>query len=126
MPMIHNIDKINGIIVVRCIGRVTNEDLVSLPERIIEDPDLVPGMPGLTDYTETTDYAITAEGVELYIQALARTRSKRGPAKSAIIVADDVQYGMSRMSAAIAENKSHLEFKTFRDRASALTWLLET
>jgi hypothetical protein len=89
---------------------------------VASDPDFDPAMGVVVDFTRVTTVPASAE-IEQYMAYLGG-QSERRNVKRAILVANDLQYGMARMAAAYGEHYS-LRVQVYRDLDEALAWLCD-
>ena len=122
MPYSFNIHTVPGVIDVRCWGEFTAEECLALLAEIHRHPDYRPGFHTLSDCRELSR-AFTPHELERVMAAINIEPSERGGARTAIVVAGDVQFGMSRMFQASSESRLGLTTQVFRDMNEARHWL---
>jgi hypothetical protein len=118
MPASFRIDPLNHLIFSRAWGVLTDQDLATNRHAMVLDPAFTPDSAQLYDFSEVTGIEVTPAG----IRALARKSVFATTARRAIVVSNDVGYGMARMFAQLS-NRDEEVFRIFRDRAEALPWL---
>jgi hypothetical protein len=118
MPADYAIDAELRLVRCRGWGRVTNEDLFGVQDRLAVDPAFDPQYGMLYDFTGVTDAAVTHDAI-----AALRVRDPfaRG-ARQAVVVDSDVAFGLSRMYELLHELHEE-EFRVFRDPLEAHRWL---
>jgi len=89
-------------------------------ETMSVNPGFDPAMGVLLDVTRVQSVPASAE-IEQYMAFLG-SQGDRRDVKRAILVANDLQYGMGRMAAAYGEHYS-LRVRVYRDLEAALAWL---
>ncbi len=125
MPLSVEIAPDPSLIVIRCFGRFTDDDLLDIPAAVMKHEHFAAGLPSLTDLTEVTESGLTTEGNRRYIALLKNSRQRRGAARAAVLAANDVHFGMARMLQTLAGDGHHLRYRVFRDRDEAMRWVLE-
>jgi len=124
MAISHEIDLTNNLLRISGSGVVTNDDMLKCVDAIRSDPNLVPGMPSLSDMRNVTQLEVDNDGLRQTMDAMAATREKRGKAKVAIVVSDDAKFGFARMTTSIADTFAPgMNFRAFRSMADAEEWL---
>jgi hypothetical protein len=118
MPSTISVDHTAQRVYTAGIGQVTYQDVIDH----LKQEELKNGLPysELIDATGATT-AFSADEIRRiadYIRVLGHNH-KLG--KAAIIVKDDVTYGMSRMLCILLEDV--IETNVFRDKAEAINWL---
>jgi hypothetical protein len=118
MAFTHQIDQVNQRLLVHVTGAVTFQEIVAHLQDESRDGAL--GYPELVDAREATAAFNAAEvrHIVALLEQMARS-SRLGP--TAVVVADDVTYGMIRMMGILVELTC--EIQPFRDIESAERWL---
>ena len=105
-------------------GTIEAEDVRRYFQAITSAPDLPPSTPALVDLTETDFGNFNAQFGEQLI-ALREQFPDRVGARLALLVSDDVGYGVSRIYQILsADLPGHLT-AVFREESEALAWLLQ-
>lgn len=86
------------------------------------DPQFDPAMGIVVDFTQVKTVPASAE-IEQYMAFLGGQSDRRN-VKRAILVANDLQYGMARVAVAYGEHYS-LRVQVYRDLDRALAWLCD-
>lgn len=120
MPAEYRIVPSERTIYSRAWGILTDRDLAENRARMLRDPDFDPGCRQLLDFSEVTSLEVTPGG----IRELAGTSPFPRDARRAVVVPNDVAYGMARMFALLS-GLDESRFRIFRDRAVALEWLTQ-
>lgn len=122
MPIEHKVDAETGILHVRRWGHISTHDEERACRDRSRDPLFINGISVLVDCTKV-DPADSTETVRYIADCVIKNAStlKCGPV--AIIVSSDVEYGMARMYMAFTE-LAHPNTEIFRDRDSALAWIM--
>jgi hypothetical protein len=120
MPATYIIDKQRGLVLSTATGTLSSQDLRDHAKRLNADPDFTPDQSQLFDMTLVTKVELTADALrELAVCTRFSSRSRR-----ALVIKQDVLYGMARMWAAFHENEGAIDqVKIFEDRGVALRWL---
>ena len=121
MPIRYAIDDAAGIVAVTAEGDVRQEEDLECFGALVANPGYRPGMGLLLDYRNRVSVA-TTEQVKQFVEAAARLREAFDGSRCAIVVSEDVAFGMARMYAALAED-SFIPMNVFRDPDEAARWL---
>jgi hypothetical protein len=123
MPVTYRIDTEKGIIRITVKGQPGPDEHAEITQRWLKDPDYMPGMPILIDNRQREEPSTRARVEKLAIETQSSHRVAKGT-RVAIVVASDVEYGMSRMYALLSENNP-FETHAFYDIAEAEAWLVD-
>ena len=102
----------------RIWGVLTNEELIGHYRRIRSDPAFDPTFAQLGDLRDVTEFSVGTETV----QAAADLDVFAATARRALVVTQDVQYGVARMFATFSELAGH-PVRVFRDYHDAEEWV---
>jgi hypothetical protein len=112
-----------NLLVTRFAGRVTGSEFLACYRSIYDDPAYVPGMGELVDLSEADTIRFSMADLKAIRDLTARVAgSSDSVVHTAIVVASDLAYGMSRMYEVFAEMGPE-DVAIFRDAPSALRWL---
>ena len=116
-------DKINNIIINTVNGDFTVNEFIDTFTKMLSNPDFSPGMNALWDFRNASLSSLSSNDLEKMIIFMERNIPQRGiDYKLAGVVSKDVDYGISRMFDAYAENLP-LKKRVFRDYDEAIKWL---
>jgi hypothetical protein len=118
MPLTYTVT--DGVYVVVCDGKVGLDDVRSTFGEIAGLAGVGGSRRILIDDPASDFYPSTAELRELV--ALWTQMFSEPPTRIALLVDQDIHYGLGRMVSAFIEDKP-LRFSVFRDRGEALAWL---
>jgi len=119
MPAFYKIDKERRLVMSSGSGVLTKEDIFEHQERLSKDPDFDPTFSQLSDFTHITKIDITPEDVRLAAQKnLFSPQSRR-----AMLVKDDLQFGLARMFEIHRELAGEKGIRVFRKIEDALDWI---
>lgn len=118
MPAEYRIDPNERMIWTRAWGTIEDRDLTGHRAQLAADARFDRAYAQLLDFSEVTEIRITTGA----IRALAGPDPFLPTAWRAVVVPNDVAYGMARMFALMG-GMDESRFKVFRDRAEALQWL---
>ena len=121
MPISYLIDKQRLYIQRVLSGTVTSDEILASLTETLKHPDYQPGMKSLTDLRSIQHYASPQDVRQIANFILGRSEEVRG-GKAAIVVSQDVSYGMARMLELLTES-SQLSIGVFRDMKEAYEWL---
>lgn len=123
MPILHAIDEAAGIVTVTGEGDVSHKEDLACFSAVLGDPAYRAGMGLLLDY-RTRKSVATTEQVKEFVEAGAKLREALGDSRLAVVVSEEIAYGMSRMYSMLAEGES-IPTRSFRDVDEAMRWLEE-
>ena len=120
MPFHFDVDPNRKCVIATAYGAFDDADMREMIQRYATHPDIVPGSVSLVDLRGVADYRITAECIrEMADFTVGRPTRFR---KRAIVAADDLQFGMSRMYQMLRDG-TPAEQRLFRDVDEARRWL---
>ncbi|HEY0997499.1 MAG TPA: hypothetical protein VGD77_16000 [Gemmatimonadaceae bacterium] len=118
MPATFEIDHDARLVRSRAWGVLVDDDLARTQAGVRDDPRFEPDYCQLFDFSGVTDVRLTREG----LLALA-AHSPYGPtARRAMVVPNDLGYGMARMYQMLSGRDPEL-FRPFRSVEEAMQWL---
>jgi hypothetical protein len=119
------VNKSDGYCDVHVTGTVNRTDFETQMLKILEHPDLVSGMPIIYDL-HNADVKHLNEKDFRQLQIVNRHLApRRGKALVAIVVPDDLEFGLARMYAVMGASPN-LKINVFRNHSSALEWVLQS
>lgn len=120
MPI--TINPQDGILVCEFVGRVTGAELLKSAAEVREIEDREAVTPArLVDLCGMTAIDLDFDTVSSF--AAMRKRSElKNTTKSALVTANDVQFGFARMYQSLNQNP-HLRVEIFKDRSQGLQWV---
>jgi hypothetical protein len=120
MPAFYKIDKERKLVMSSGSGVLTIEDILMHQERLLEDPDFDSSFSQLTDFTQFAKIDITADQVRIAAKKnIFSPRSRR-----ALVVKNDLQYGLARMFEIHRDSAGEVGIRVFRNMDEALDWVL--
>jgi hypothetical protein len=120
MPMHYTIDPARRLVLCIAEGRYTDDDARAHQEKLRKDPAFDPTFDQIIDMTRTTEIALTPG----CLSDLITTQPFKIGVRRAMIVANPVQYGTSRMIGGMAGART-THFRIFSTQAEALAWFAE-
>ncbi len=121
MPIISIIDKDSGIVHTTFEGYVSLTEIMDNITSLINRPDFVPGLKGISDLRYCSIDLHSAD-IKKIADLIITYSARIGPSKTAVVVSHDAVYGMTRMFQVFVDNTS-LDIAIFRDLKKALQWL---
>jgi hypothetical protein len=119
MPAFYKIDKERKLVLSSGSGVLTREDVLGHQDRLSQDPDFDSSFSQLSDFTHITKIEITPEDVRL-----AAKKSLFSPhSRRAMVVKDDLQFGLARMFEIHRELAGEKGIRVFRKIEEALDWV---
>jgi hypothetical protein len=120
MPTHYTIDPVLRVVLCVAEGRYSDEDARANQDKLRKDPNFDPTFDQIYDLTQATEVAVTSA----CMADLVVTQPFKIGIRRAMIVANPVQYGISRMIAGMAGARARY-FRIFSTRAEALAWLAQ-
>ena len=118
MPSAYVIDASRHLCLSRSWGVVTGEEILTLIQATVSDPQFRPDFAQLVDMREVTTVDVTTDFVRLFV---AKSTFGAG-SRRALVAGSDVVYGMARIYGTLLDGRP-AEFQIFRDLQLALDWL---
>lgn len=94
----------------------TIEDLIGHQERLLKDPDFDPTFSQVVDFTRLTKVEVTATDVRL----VAKRNIFSSHSRRAMVVKNDLQYGLARMFEIHRELAGEVGIQAFRNLEEVL------
>ena len=118
MPVRYRVDKALKVVFSTAAGQLSEDDLLGHQRRLRADPAFDPGHWQLYDLRDADLSRISPQCIAL----LAQTTLFKTGTRRALVVGDDLAFGLARMFAALREGSGE-HIRVFRDMGAALTWL---
>jgi len=116
----YKIDKERGLVMSTGAGVLTKEDILGHMDRLSKDPDFDPDFCQLMDFRQITAVEFGPEDVRQFAErTIYSSRSRR-----AIVVKDDLQFGLARMFEIHRELNGESGIRVFRAVDEALDWIV--
>ena len=119
MSVRYRIDPVQKVIYTSCDGEVTDLQFLQHARDIEGDPNIDGSFVELIQADTTSMDGVTTVGAQETADALRASKVIR---KVAIVASQDVEFGLARMVALLAE-ESQIEVQAFREKADASSWL---
>ena len=120
--MTYHIDSEARLVHIEGAGQLTDDDMIDCVKRLRADPDLEPDMPTLSDM-RNIDMAFSPEGVREMVKTMHDRPADRAQARVAIVVSNQVAYGMGRMFELYTDTRVDPMLRVFQSMSEALDWL---
>ena len=124
-PVSTKIDAKAGVVVNTVSGKLTAAAFTATLRALIDNPEFQPGMGIVWDLRRGTVIGLKADEIKGVVYYVANRVEARGRGRLAIVVSQDVDYGIGRMFAAYAEQIG-IERRVFRDLEEAVHWASRT
>ena len=119
MPQFYKIDKERRLVLSTASGVFSRADAVGHMQKLLKDPDFDPSYFQIADFTQVTKIELTAQDVhELAQRSVFSPQSRR-----ALLVRNDVAYGLGRMFGMLRESQGEMGIRVFRNLEEALDWV---
>jgi ATP phosphoribosyltransferase regulatory subunit HisZ len=120
MPYFYKIDKQRRLVMSTAAGVLSKADVLWHQDQLLKDPDFDPSFSQLSDLTHVTRFDVTAAGMrEMTARTIFSSESRR-----AVIVKNELGYGLSRMFEILRESKGERGIRVFRNLEEALDWIV--
>jgi hypothetical protein len=121
MSIRYQIDLRRGLLRTTVTGVLNSREIEGYFDRLFDDVDFNPAIPGLVDLRQVTGAPVIEE-LRKIASVVRERRGARAPARRALLVPNDLLFGMMRMFEVYSDG-GPFEYATFRDEAEALRWL---
>lgn len=119
MPASYKIDKDKRLVLMNAWGVLTFADAVAHRDKLLADPDFDPSFSQISDFTDVTKVAISADE----LRQLAGLAVFAPQARRAFVAPADEKFGLGRMFVAHRELLGESGSAVFRSIEEALLWL---
>jgi hypothetical protein len=120
MPTFYKIDKERRVVLTSGSGRLTLADSLAHQNRLLNDPDFDPTFSQIADYTQFTQFDLSANDIrQLAERSVFSPQSRR-----ALIVPNDFAFGLGRMFQILRDIAGEQGIGVFRNLEEALDWVL--
>jgi hypothetical protein len=121
MPLFYKIDKPHKLVMTTASGVFDLAAAYAHQDQLLKDPDFDPVYSQLLDFTQVTKVEFSADDV----RQIAR-RSVFWPCSSrAILVNDDLLFGLATLFEMLRANAGEKGVRVFRSLNDALDWIIE-
>jgi hypothetical protein len=120
MPMTYRIDAEDGIVFMTAMGDVNFEEYRAFMALRDSDPNYCASMPAVFD-ARRARLSFSVDEVRELAQ-IARAQLPGKLIRRAIVVADDLEFGISKLFQILTNDARH-QYEVFRDYESALDWV---
>ena len=121
MSAFYRIDKERRLVMTSGAGPLTTEDILGHMDRLSTDPDFNPDFGQLADFRQITEIQFGPEEVRQFAERTIYSPSSR----RALLVKDDLQFGLARMFEIHRELKGEIGIRVFRILDEALDWVMQ-
>jgi hypothetical protein len=104
-------------------GKATVEDFKQITQELISHAQFVGGINFLHDYRDIYSGHLTIEEVMIIASMVASHREVLGNGRWALLVNDDLNFGMGRMWEALVSEDLDIDISVYRDESEALAWI---
>jgi hypothetical protein len=120
MPVFYNIDAERNLVVTTGSGFVTKEEIITLQDRMSNDPEFDPNFSQVADFSQLTNTDIGMADIQTFAQRdVFSIHSRR-----AIIVRGEIAFGFARIFELCRQLIGATGIRVFRDPDEALVWIL--
>ena len=122
MPLDYHQDYSSSVVVVRGMGKVTDDDVRRTAMVLYDVAALASEMAVLVDLRAVTHCTVSSDTIRALATLHCQPDTQIGPTRVAIVAPADLAYGLSRMYATLVEG-SAIEVEVFRDIDTGHAWL---
>ena len=122
--MEYEIHQRSGFVEVVTHGDGDVEVFQELLNEALRHPDWKPGTPILIDHSDLNAGPLTIDGMKRLADMIHAARGELGSSCMAILVPEDLEYGLGRMWQVYVEDKWNGTCEIFRSREDAVGWLM--
>jgi hypothetical protein len=119
------IDRSADIRIHTASGELTFDELRATLQALYSSPDFRPEQHVLWDLREAVLTRFSLAEVRDIADLVAEHRGTADPARAALVVSRDVDYGMARMFEQVLAGGSETNVRVFRDLQEAMAWITE-
>ncbi len=113
----------NGYFVGETFGEAVAERFGDLLDAMLAHPEWRPGMSWVHDHSQLSADPLTVEGIRAIAQICSDRKDQLGGGRCAIVVSEDLEFGLARMWSVYVDGSWNVEASVFRNVAEALEWL---
>ncbi len=126
MDILTEIDRNHNIRKHRVIGTITFDKLKSYLVDLYSPADYDNSLSSLWDLSQTNGIAdLTSEQVRALVLLVSARWATKMPVRSALVVSQELEYGLARMYEIQLSSMTTNEVEVFRDEQTAVEWLKE-
>lgn len=114
----------NNYVQVVSSGHIDVKGITDILGAVLTSEVWKPGMSLLADYSDSSTVDLNSELVGQISHLVKEQKERLGSGKMAIIMASDLDYGYARMFQLLTEDYIDKEVNVYRDRESALKWIV--
>lgn len=118
-----SIDRDRNIAMVRITGRLNVGEVGRQAAAFVDRPDFTPGLPAIFDLRGADFASFGAVGSRAVAEVNRGLAARRGAARVAFVVDNDLGFGVLRMHEVLGQS-SNLQVRVFRDLAEAQHWVV--
>jgi hypothetical protein len=120
MPSFFKIDKERRFVLSSGNGILNREEALAHQVRLLSDPDFDPSYSQLVDFTQITQFDLSAED----IRQMAQRKVFSPDSRRAILVPNEHAYGLGQMFESLRDAAGERGIRVFRKLEEALDWVL--
>ncbi len=121
MPIEYRIDKKRKIVLTVARDSLSDEELLEHKNILMADPEFEKGMVELSDVRAVTHFNLSTAAIDDLVSADRQKHPKLEGYRLAIVVPDDLGFGLARMYGVRTE--LNVPVGIFRDMNEAMAWL---
>ena len=118
MPISHFVDPVHHLVLTRCTGEVSRDEMVASLAKLREHPDFRPGFSQLADLSLVSVLNLGLNDLEA-IHRLHDPFSNQGK-RAVVALGSSATFGLARMYQSLVD---HVRFEVFQSLLEAVGWL---
>ena len=123
MPLRYKIIESKKLVYVIGVGEIILDDLLNHLDELSKDARYIAPMKKLVDYRQALPMGPPQKDIDFFVKEMSKLKDIFAGEKCAIVVSDDLSFGISRIYMAEAEEQYNIQTNVFRDFNKALQWL---
>jgi len=123
MPITYRIELDRRLVVSTAFGVLTDAELLAHKNRLAADPLFRSDLRELGDGRSVERLEVTLDGIRAMVSCDAALGAARSPQKLALVLSEDLAFGMARMYQGMRGSDNNGAVGVFRDINEARIWL---
>ena len=119
MPAFYKIEKDRRLVLTTVWGVFILADAVSHQQKLAKDPDFDPGFSQIADFTQVTQFGVSADDIHRFAQSSIFSLVSR----RAILMPNESAFGIGRMYEILRGLEGEKGIRVFRTLDEALDWV---
>lgn len=121
--MEYSIQIVEGVFQIKTTGTGTLSGFLTFIEAVLTHPEWIPGTKVLVDHSDLNIKSMTFGNISEIADFCVKHANRIGNAKIALVVSDDLNYGLNRIWTSLVYKRLDDTNNIFKSRDEALQWL---